>query len=193
MAEHRQGVLGPCAASPLEGSVLQRCFTGLIERTGLGALNLRGSGEAFLAAASRALGTSLPAEPNTTVNRGDLLALWLGPDEWLLRMPADQVEARASALRAALDDRRVAVVDVSDRAATLRLSGVQAREVLAQGCPLDLHPRAFRPGACAQSRFRKAAILINQVDDIPTYDLQTPRSYVEYLWDILIEASREFD
>ena len=84
------------------------------------------------------------------------------------------------------------MVDVSDRACVLRLSGAAARGVLVQGCPLDLHPRLFAPGACAQSRYLKTAILIDQVDERPTYDLQAPRSRAQYLWELLVEASREF-
>ena len=52
--------------------------------------------------------------------------------------------------------------------------------------------RAFRPGHCARSLFLKAAILIHQVDRVPTYDIQVPRSVAEYLWHALLEASLEF-
>ena len=37
----------------------------------------------------------------------------------------------------------------------LHLSGAPVREVLAQGCPLDLHPSVFGAGQCAQSHFFK--------------------------------------
>lgn len=108
------------------------------------------------------------------------------------RLPITETETVADALRAAIGQTHAAVVDVSDRACVLRLAGSRAREVLAEGCPLDLHPRRFGPGDCARSRYREAAILIDQVDGLPTYDLQTPRSFAPYLWALLVEARREF-
>ncbi len=79
--------------APLVGAV------SLVERTGLGALSVRGSGVEFFAAAARALGVALPAEPTTTRRHGCRLAVWLGPDEWLVRVPLGEVEGLASARR----------------------------------------------------------------------------------------------
>ena len=178
----------PLAAfEPLDDGQLR-----LIERTGLGALIVRGSGPAFLATAARVLDVPLPTEPNTTQGQDACLALWLGPDEWLLRLPLAEAEAWAESLQNALAEEHAAVVDVSDRACVLRLLGAAARTVLAHGCPLNLHPRVFEPGACAQSRYLKTAILIDQIDERPTYDLQVPRTCAQYLWELLVEASREF-
>ena len=192
MDEARAGAASPTAHSPLAGLEPLDCLElRLDERQELGALILRGAGARFLATAARVLGRALPTQPNTTRRCGPRLALWLGPDEWLVRQPIAEVEAVAGSLRRALVDTHATVVDVSDRACVLRLSGAAARGVLAQGCPLDLHPRAFRPGDCAQSHYLKSAILIDQVDDLPTYDLQVPRSCARYLWDLLVEASRE--
>ena len=165
----------------------------LVELTGLGAVIVRGAGPVFMATAGRVLGVALPREPNTTQDSGRILVLWLGPDEWLVRARVNVAEAATAALRSRLADEHAAVVDVSDRGCLLRLSGAQARDALAQGCPLDLHPRVFRPGLCARSRFGKAPVLIHQVDDRPTYDLETPRSFARYLWDCLVEASRVGD
>ena len=56
------------------------------ERPFLGHVNLRG--ERRLHQRSEAvLGFRLPTEPNTTAGKGGLLALWLGPDEWLVVTP----------------------------------------------------------------------------------------------------------
>ena len=47
-----------------------------------------------------------------------------------------------------------AAVDVGSGYTVLEISGAQAREALARGCPLDLHPRVFKTGQCAQSHFQ---------------------------------------
>ena len=181
----------PGAYSPLEGLEPLNGQMRLAECIGLGALIVRGSGGDFHARAAHVLGVPLPTWANTTWRQPECVALWLGPDEWLIRLPLAGAEACATALRATLAAEHAAVVNVSDRACVLRLSGRASRAVLAQGCPLDLHPRVFVPGTCAQSHYLKAAILIDQVDAVPTYDVHTPRSCARYLWQLLVEAAWE--
>ena len=47
--------------------------------------------------------------------------------------------------------------------------------VLAKGCRLDLHPRAFTPGMCAQTVIAQIGVLLHQCDEVPTYDLYVLR------------------
>ena len=181
----------PTALSPLARMPPFRGAVSLVELAGLGTLCLRGSGAPFVNAVGQSLGLSLPVRPNRTASRTGLHALWLGPDEWALRMPIERVTECAAELHDVLAEQHAAVVDVSDRSTLLRFSGANARNVLASGCPLDLHSRAFRPGRCARSLYLKAGILIHQVDAVPTYDIQVQRSVAEYLWHALIEAASE--
>jgi len=53
--------------------------------------------------------------------------------------------------------------------------------VLAKGCTLDLHPRSFATGRCAQTGLAKASILISKFDDVPTFEVFVRRSFAEYL------------
>lgn len=182
----------PSALSPLAHMPPLRGPVGLTERHGLGVLSLRGSGASFLSTVGTTLQLSLPVRPNRTTAQSGLLALWLGPDEWMLQTPIERVTAYTAKLRDALAKHHAAVVDVSDRSAVLRLSGPHSRDVLASGCPLDLHSRVFRSGHCARSLYLKAAILIHQVDNEPTYDIQVQRSVAEYLWNALVQSALEF-
>ena len=163
----------------------------------LGKIELRGDpgDRSFMAAVGRTVDLLLPSEPNTTAGRGDLTALWLGPDAWLLACPPDKVAAQVGALRKALADVHAAITDVSDGRVALRLAGPNARDVLAKGCPLDLHPRALAPDCCAQSLLAKASVLIHLLDDAqrgPTFDLYVGRSFAHYLWTWLDDAGREY-
>jgi sarcosine oxidase, subunit gamma len=137
------------------------------ERTGLGKVDLRGDPQdrAFMAAAGRVLDLLLPSEPCTAAARDQIDALWLGPDEWLVTCPASEVARLHGALREALAEVHAAVTDLTDGRVAFRLAGPSARDVLAKGCPLDLHPRAFPPGRCAQSLLAKASVLIHLVED----------------------------
>jgi sarcosine oxidase, subunit gamma len=163
----------------------------------LGKIELRGDpgDRIFMAAVGRVIDLLLPGEPNTTAARGDLVALWLGPDAWLLTCPPDEAALHIGSLRETLSDVHAAITDVSDGRVALRLGGPNARDVLAKGCPLDLHPRAFAAGRCAQSLLAKASMLIHLVADDtrgPTFDLYVARSFAHYVYAWLEDAGREY-
>jgi sarcosine oxidase, subunit gamma len=165
----------------------------LAERTGLGKIDLRGdpSDRAFMSGVGRVLDLLLPTEPNTTATKGAIAALWQGPDQWLLTCPADDVAFFVNTLREALADGHAALTDVSDGRIALTLAGPSARDVLAKGCPLDLHPRAFEAGRCAQSLLAKADVLLH-FKEPDTFDLYVARSFAHYLWSWLEDAGREY-
>ena len=140
----------------------------------------------------RALGAPLPTEPNTVAVAGRLRVLWLGPEEWLVVGPDGSAPATAAMLRAALEDEPGSVVDVSANRTTLELSGPAARQVLERGCALDLHPRAFAPGRCAQTLLSKVNVILHQVDPEPTYRLLVRGSFAQYLADWLLDATEEY-
>ena len=146
-----------------------------------------------LTAAGAVLGGSLPRTPNTsatTVN-GKML-LWLGPDEWLVTGPAEEGAQLEDTLRGRLDGRHHALTDVSAMYATLSLSGPRAREVLMKACRLDLHPRAFAPGACVQTSLAKANVILHQTDDAPSYEITVRNSFSVYLATWLLDAMAEY-
>ncbi len=148
-----------------------------------------------MAAVGQALDMVLPAEPNTTAKAGDATALWLGPDEWLLTTSADAAPALLESLREAIAGQAAAVIDVGDAATIIRLSGPRARDVLAKGCPLDLHPSVFAPGRVAQTIVAQADAIVHRVDDGSgdgEFDVHVRRSFAEYLWLWLADAALEY-
>jgi sarcosine oxidase, subunit gamma len=180
--------LATAPSSPAKGLILA-------ELAVPGQINLRGrpSDTAFLAAAGTVLDCRLPVSPNTVQTAGDLTILWLGPDEWLVLTPPGAEAAIIARLREALSAIHAAVTDVSGNHARLRLAGPLAREVLAKGCSLDLHPRRFQSGQCAQTLILRCGVILHQIDDRPSYDLMPRRSFAEYLWMWLNDAMAEYD
>lgn len=159
--------------------------------TGGGFLNLRldpGDG-ATVKAATQILGQPLPPASKTfteAVHR----VYWLGPDEWLIESGADRGAGLASALSEALAGYHAAVNDVSGGHVALRVSGIEARTVLAKGCTLDLHPREFGRGQCARTGLAKAVVVLAAIDDAPTYTVIVGRSFSDYLCRWLAHAAR---
>jgi sarcosine oxidase subunit gamma len=118
-------------------------------------------------------------------------ALWLAPGAWLVVVEGGEDGALCEDLRARLRD-LAAVVDQSHGRAVLRLAGIPARAVLAKGCRLDLHPRVFTPGMCAQTVIAQIAVLLHQCDEIPTYDLYVPAGYAVDFLEWLTSSAAEF-
>jgi sarcosine oxidase, subunit gamma len=162
-------------------------------RHGLSIVNLRGDAEdaAFRDAASQALGLALPVAACATTANADTRIVWAGPDDWFVIGPAGAADRIATALRTALAGFHHAVTDVSSGYTVLRLGGPAAREVLAQGCPLDLHPRVFKPGASAGSHWFKASVWLWLTDDAPTFEILVRRSFMGYAWLMLERSTQE--
>jgi sarcosine oxidase, subunit gamma len=140
-----------------------------------------------------ALGLPLPLEPNTVARAGGSAALWLGPDQWLVVGPSGGQRDLEHRIRAAAGDEPVSVTDVSAQRTTLMVSGPRARDVLAHGCSLDLHPRAFGPGRCAQTTLgRTQVVLVARDDPAAGFWVLVRSSFAGYLADWPLDAATEY-
>jgi sarcosine oxidase, subunit gamma len=158
---------------------------------GMVALRVDTRDEASRAAVETALRAALP-QANRSIGCSGGVALWLGPDEFLIVTEPGDESSVATNLAAALRGGHGAVVDVSDSRTIIALSGKRARDLLAKGSGLDLHPRSFAPGQCAQSFLAKVKVALHQLDDTPSFHIIVERSVAEYLFLWLADAAREF-
>jgi len=147
---------------------------------------------AFTAALHGATGLVLPAAANSFVTEGDLSCLWLGPDEWLIVGPGGGEGEVTARLRAALAGLHAAVTDISEARTTIAISGAHARDLMAKAVSLDLHPRVFGPGHCAQTGFAGANIILRQLDDVPSFEIFVLNSFAEHVWRWIEGGCREF-
>lgn len=186
--------------SPLEG------FVAAFERVGattdgalslaelpfLAQLDLRADpgDAALLARLGAAAGVDMPTVPNTAVatSGGDRHVLWLGPDEWLVVDRPGMEGSIEERLRAAIQGGRGSVVDVSANRTTIRLAGPAAREILEGGCSIDLHPRVFGPGRCAQTLLARAGVILLPVSPQPEYRIMVRPSFAAYVAAWLLDA-----
>ncbi|SDP41884.1 sarcosine oxidase subunit gamma [Actinopolyspora xinjiangensis] len=183
--EHRAAELERRSTSGARGVRLH-------EEPFLSQINLRTPpGGVESSAVSDSLGLPLP-----TVNRvsGDEhhAVLWLGPDESLIVAPDGRAEHLLRTVRDAQRGGSGSAVDVSANRTTLRLSGPAAREVLEKLCSLDLHPRSFGPGDCAQTLLGRVIVVLWQLDREPGYRIMVRCSFADYLVDLLLDAMAEF-
>lgn len=156
MTARQPGPAGPAATPTLS-----------LRDTLLGAAwNLQGDATdpAFAAQVRRTFDLRLPTTPHATVSGDGLLALSLGPTSWLLlssgRLAAQQRLIGWAAQREAFNAVGAALFDVSAARVGWTIGGPGAATLINSGCPLDLHPRAFAPGSCAQSVFGHVGALL---------------------------------
>ncbi len=166
------------------GSVSLEC---VVEQ---GSWSLRGNADdaSFTAAVAAAFGgLELARKVGETRTAGDVTALCLGPDEWLL-VTAD----RQAALSLGAEAGHHSLVNVSDQYAVLDVAGPMARHLLSKCVQIDLSEAAFAVGSGARTLAAKTQVVIRLLDDSPRFRLMTRRSFGPYLWAWLQDACREY-
>ena len=143
----------------------------------------KGQNSALRAALSGALSLDLPPAGASAAKDATTL-IWIAPETWLVLREASSGDALARELMAACGD-AASIVDQSSGKSVVRLSGTRARDVLAKGCRIDLHPRVFAPGRSAVTPIAHIHAVLMQVDATPAFDLIVPstlgRDFVEWL------------
>jgi sarcosine oxidase subunit gamma len=146
---------------------------------------LRGRAAA-LEAAEGALGLALPDLACRAASSGEVHALWLGPDEWLILSGSHQ--GLGQRLEGAMGAHPHSLVDVSDRQIGLVMSGAEVEAVLSVGCPLDLAVHAFPVGMCTRTVLAKAEIVLWRTGP-NTFHLEVWRSFEAYVRQFLTAAA----
>ncbi len=164
----------------------------LRERKLLGHLTLRCNPENAdqLAAVERVLGTRLPLKPLTSVEKGDYSIRWISPDEWLILVPGQEAFDIESKFRDEMAG-HYSLVNSSGGSTVLELSGDNVVDLLKKCTPVDLHIKQFPVGKVVSTVFAKSAAVIRRIDD-KRFELVIRRSFADYIWLWIQDASREF-
>jgi heterotetrameric sarcosine oxidase gamma subunit len=133
----------------------------------------------------------LGGEPGRASVSDGVAVLPLAPGQWLLVGRQGHHGGLAQEIAARAGDRG-GVIDQTHGRTVLRLAGPRARDVLAKGCRLDLHPRAWPVGSCAQTPIAQVAVLIHHADDAPSFDLYLASGYAVSLLEWLTGSAAEF-
>lgn len=168
----------------------------LCERTELSLATLiarKGQAQALAELVKSAYGIDLPSTPRFAGGQLPdgrfLIFVWAGFEQWLALAEGAQDFERELMLGLG---KRALITDQSDGRAVLRLRGPKAREVLAKGIAIDLHPRAFKPGDVALTVAAHIGVQLWQVDDTPTYEIAVARSLAKSLWAWLSASAAEY-
>ena len=127
---------------------------------------------------------ALPLEPNTAFDDGRRAALWLGPDEWLILGPPGAATEIVAELDAAFEGIDRSVVDVSANRVAIELTSSGRFDLLAHVCPLDLDPRVWATGRCAQTLLGHAQVVLHERTE--TTGILVRPSFADYVVDLLL-------
>ena len=140
----------------------------------------------FAQGVARVLGRPPPDSSNTFVEtrfgQEGVVIAWAGPEEWFVVGQEEGTSGLRVALRQAIPEADGAVVDVSGGFTLFSLEGRRARDLIAAGCSIDVHPRVFGPGSCAQTLYARTGISLLQRDETPRFEMMVRRSYAGWLW-----------
>lgn len=148
-----------------------------------------GRGErAVVPALESAFGAELLLTPNTA-NGTDPRFYWLAPGEWAIvsqfRGATDIADRIGTACTGVLHH----VADLMLGWNAFAIEGEGAREFIAAGCSLDLHPRAFAVGACAQTLLAQMPVLLERVAE-DRFQLCVDRSFAAHMRGWLRDAAQ---
>ncbi|REG86777.1 sarcosine oxidase subunit gamma [Marinomonas pollencensis] len=154
-------------------------------------LTLRGSPENpdFLAGVEKVLGFALPVQPLTSHASDSYYVFWISPGEWLILAENIEPAVIEASLRAELTG-HFAVVDVSAGQTLMTLSGEAVQQVLQKSCGYDVEA-SLPVGKVVTTTFAKATLVLHHQAE-GKYFLIVRRSFADYVWRWLVDASAEY-
>ena len=164
----------------------------MIDRSLLvGIINLRGdpNDKAFLESAQKVLQLSLPLAANSCSQQEQTEVWWFGPDEWLLLVASGREQALIEAFERECAGLHFAVTEITGGYGCFDLEGPKVLDFLARGVPLDLDPRSFAPGRCAQTLIGQIGVALRPVEG-GGMRLLVRSSFAEALFEWMLATAR---
>ena len=130
----------------------------------------------------------LPLEsPKVTMNK-ETRVLWNAPRTWLIISSKKNI---VSSIKDKCDNENFAVTDISHSRAVIQIKGLQAKEVLKKGCPININE--IQVNNCAGTIFNGITIVVDFVNNNPdTFNLLALRSFGETFYHHITDAALEF-
>lgn len=132
---------------------------------------------------------ALPIAANAASKGEGVTALWLGPQSWLLVAADEGAFGDFAGARDAMNVAGGALFDVSASRVAYAVEGASAAAIMAAGCPLDFHPRAFGAGQCRQSLYGRVPALFYRHREPPDCTMLVARSFAHDVWRSLCTAA----
>ena len=114
--------------------------------------------------------------------------LWSAPSTWLVISKKENI---VEAIKEKCNSSDFAITDISHSRAIIQIKGLQAKDILKKGCPLNFNE--FENNNCAGTVFHGINIVVDFVGKNPdTFNLLTLRSFGESFYHHITDAALEF-
>ena len=133
-------------------------------------------------------GLGFPIENSKVESNQETRILWNAPRTWLIISKKENI---INIIKEKCTDENFAITDISHSRAVIQIKGLQAREILKKGCPLNINE--FKTNNCAGTVFHGISIVVDLIDNNPdTFNLLTLRSFGESFYHHITDAALEF-
>ncbi|MCV0428766.1 MAG: sarcosine oxidase subunit gamma [Roseibium sp.] len=174
-----------------ESPLLNQGSVSILKAAPIARLSFRAR-EASLKAAGSVFGAALPTTPlacETAVKRA---ALWMGPDEWTLLAPEEDLKEVFEGIEAKLGDEPHALVDISERSEAVIVSGEKAVWLLNTGIFIDFSLDAFPVGTVTRTIFHKSPVMVWRTGS-DTFVVEAWVSFMDYVAGLLVQSAQELE
>tara|TARA_Y100000590_G_C15646602_1_gene987122 strand:- start:981 stop:1568 length:588 start_codon:yes stop_codon:yes gene_type:complete len=114
--------------------------------------------------------------------------LWSAPRTWLIISNKENI---INIIEKNCDPSNFATTDVSHSRAAIQIKGLNAREVLKKGCPININE--FKKNTCVGTIFNGITVLVDCVEDKPdTFNLFCLRSFGESFYHHITDSALEY-
>ena len=114
--------------------------------------------------------------------------LWSAPNTWLVISRKENI---VEIIKEKCNSDNFAITDISHSRAIIQIKGLQAKDILKKGCPLNFNE--FENNNCAGTVFHGINIVVDFVGKNPdTFNLLTLRSFGESFYHHITDAALEF-
>jgi len=114
--------------------------------------------------------------------------LWSAPSTWLVISRKENI---VEIIKEKCNSDNFAITDISHSRAIIQIKGLQAKDILKKGCPLNFNE--FENNNCAGTVFHGINIVVDFVGSNPdTFNLLTLRSFGESFYHHITDAALEF-
>ena len=132
-------------------------------------------------------GLGFPIENLKVESNKETRILWSAPRTWFIISKKENI---INNIKEKCTDENFAITDISHSRAVIQIKGLQAREILKKGCPLNINE--FKTNNCAGTVFHGISIVVDFIDNNPdTFNLLTLRSFGESFYHHITDAALE--
>jgi len=151
-----------------------------------GRISLRTRGD--LAAIGKAIGVSLPTQIGICAKTDGIEVVCLGPDEWTLLVPLDQIEKVQGALATLAPSLPHSMTEITGREITFQIEGPQAADLMSIGCPRDIS--TIKVGQARRTLFDGATVVLWR-DAETSFRMDVWNSFAPFLASTLETGAKE--